>query len=455
MRQSWSRWLAVVGLLFAACVEASGPTAENVFKEWLAAYNANDAAALKDFNQRRLGDPDARFVLDSREETGGLDVVKVERTEPLRYVILAKERSFPSYQRVSVEVKDSKSGRAKVKQAPQPLPLSEALASLSAFAQRLTASDRFSGLLVIEQNDRRLYQKAFGLANRQTATPVTLDTPFFIASQGKMFTAVAILQLVEAGQVGLDDPVGKYLTDYPNRDVATKVTIRHLLTHKGGTGDIGILRPYEGANRAWVKTIADVIELNGARGPSFEPGTSIEYSNYGFMLLGAIVEKVSGTSYMDYVREHVFGPAGMTRTGFPTRDELAGVAIGYMSPDGKLAPNTDLLPWRGLAAGGGVSVADDELRFIKALKAGKLISLPMLAEATRQQTPWYGYGFISSGPVNFPHWGHGGGAPGMSLALAVYPTNNMTMLCMSNRDPIVCDRLLFNLHFHLAPPEQP
>jgi CubicO group peptidase (beta-lactamase class C family) len=453
MRQSWSRWLAIVGLLVATCVEASSPTAETLFKEWLAAYNANDAAALADFNQRRLGDPDTRFVLDSREETSGLDVVKVERNEPSSYVVLAKERSFPSYRRVSVELKDAKSGKTELKQIPQPLPLTEALASLNAFAQRLTASDRFSGLLVIEQNDRRLYQKAFGLANRQTGTPVTLDTPFFIASQGKMFTAVAILQLVEAGKVGLDDPVGKYLTDYPNRDVATKVTIRHLLTHTGGTGDIGILGPGEGANRAWVKTVADVLELNGARGPSFEPGISIEYSNYGFMLLGAIVQKVSGTSYMDYVREHVFGPAGMTRTGFPTRDELAGVAIGYMSPDGTLAPNTDLLPWRGLAAGGGVSIADDELRFIKALKAGKLISLPMLAEATRQQTPWYGYGFISSGPENFPHWGHGGGAPGMSLALAVYPTNNMTMLCMSNRDPIVCDRLLFNLHLHLAPPE--
>jgi D-alanyl-D-alanine carboxypeptidase len=451
MRQ-WSRWLAVAGLLVTTCVEASGPTAENVFKEWLAAYNANDTAALKDFNQRWLDDPDTRYVLDSREETGGLDVVKVERNESLNYAVLAKERSFPSYMRVSVKLEGAK---AKLIQIPQPLPLSEALASLNAFAQRLTAGDRFSGVLVIEQNDRRLYQQAFGLANRESKAPVTLDTPFFIASQGKMFTAVAILQLVEAGKVGLDDPVGKYLADYPNRDVATKVTIRHLLTHRGGTGDIGILGPDEGANRAWVKSIADVIKLNGARAPSFEPGTSLEYSNYGFMLLGAIVEKASGTSYMDYVSEHVFRPAGMTRTGFPTRDELAGVAVGYMSPDGKLAPNTDLLPWRGLAAGGGVSVAEDELRFIRALKAGKLISVPLLAEATRQQTPWYGYGFISSGPDNFPHWGHGGGAPGMSLALAVYPTNNMTMLCMSNRDPIVCDRLLFNLHFHLAPPEQP
>ena len=143
----------------------------------------------------------------------------------------------------------------------------------------------------------------------------------------------------------------------------------------------------------------------------------------------------------------------MTATSFPSLEEMAGVARGYTQDDrGALIPSADQLPWRGSPAGGGVSTADDEVRFVEALMAGKLISLPMLTEAIKQQTEWYGYGFISSGPTEFPHWGHGGGARGNSAALSVYPSNNMTMVCLSNRDPPVCDRLLTRLHFHLSPP---
>jgi CubicO group peptidase (beta-lactamase class C family) len=200
-----------------------------------------------------------------------------------------------------------------------------------------------------------------------------------------------------------------------------------------------------------VRTIADVIKLNGSRSPAFEPGSKEEYSNYGFILLGALIEKATGRSYFDYVNEHVFRLAGMNATKFPVRDDLAGVAVPYTTVMGELVPSSHQLPWRGMSAGGGVSTAEDELRFVRALREGKLISASMLHEATKQQTPWYGYGFISSPPDDYPHWGHGGGAPGMSVVLAVYPTNGVTIVCMSNRDPPVCDRLALNIHFHLAP----
>ncbi len=107
-----------------------------------------------------------------------------------------------------------------------------------------------------------------------------------------MFTSVAVLQLVEAGKIDLDAPFGKYLTAYPNAEMA-KVTIRQLLNHRGGTGDIGILGREDGANRARVRTIADIVQLNGTRGPDFPPGTKEDYSNYGFILLGAVIEKVA------------------------------------------------------------------------------------------------------------------------------------------------------------------
>ncbi len=332
------------------------------------------------------------------------------------------------------------------------MPLAEALKAFDSFAARLAAADRFSGVLVIEQNGKRLYGKHFGLADRENKTPVRLGTPFLFASQGKMFTAVSVLQLIEAGKVGFDDPIGKYLTDYPNEEMA-KVTIRQLLSHQGGTGDIGVLQADEGPNRTWVRTIDDLIKLNGKRAPAFPPGSKFDYSNYGFILLGALIERVSGQSYYAYVAEHIFRPAGMTATSFPDLKNMKGIARGYTKgSNGKLIPGADLLPWRGTPAGGGVSTAEDEVRFVEALKAGKLVSPPMLTEAIKQHTSWYGYGFISSGPDEFPHWGHGGGAKGNSAALSVYPSNNMTMVCLSNRDPPVCDRLLTSLHFHLSPP---
>jgi CubicO group peptidase (beta-lactamase class C family) len=447
--------LSTAAMLLLAASAAAKPPAEKAFDEWLAAFNSNDKAAISAFNERRFGEANHNidYLLDSREETGGLEVVRVERSEPTIFVALTQERNFPAYRRITVKVdKPGSPVLDYVTQEPQRMPQAQALKAFDAFATRMAAADRFSGVLVVEQNGKRLYGKHFGLADRENNTPVRLDTPFLFASQGKMFTAVSVLQLIEAGKLGFDDPIGKYLTDYPNKEMA-KVTVRQLLSHQGGTGDIGVLQPNEGLNRAWARTIGDLIKLNGDRAPAFPPGSRFEYSNYGFLLLGALVEKVSGQNYYAYVAEHVFGPAGMTATSFPTLEQIACVARGYTQDnDGRLMPSTDQLPWRGSPAGGGVATADDEVRFVEALKAGKLISLPMLTEAIKQQTDWYGYGFISSGPTEFPHWGHGGGARGNSAALSVYPSNNMTMVCLSNRDPPVCDRLLTRLHFHLSPP---
>jgi CubicO group peptidase (beta-lactamase class C family) len=282
---------------------------------------------------------------------------------------------------------------------------------------------------------------------------MTLDTPMFLASAGKMFTGVAVLQLVDAGKIDLDAPLGKYLADYPNKDVAT-ATIRQLLTHRGGTGDIGILGREDGANRARVRTIDDIVQLNGTRGPEFPPGAKADYSNFGFILLGAVIEKVTSGSYYDYVREHVFKPAGMKNAGFPDRDHLQGVAVGYTTFFGaqtQLVPNLDVLPWRGASAGGGVASANDMLRFFDALKAGKLLSAAMLKLATTPgDTPWYGMGFVAQGGEH-PSWGHGGTSYGMDVAFHTYSENDTTFICMATRDA-VCNRLIFAHYFRTFGP---
>jgi D-alanyl-D-alanine carboxypeptidase len=437
----------VIGLSSALADESQTPALDSL-RGWLVAYNAGDTDSLKNFEEHYLGNSDIAFAQDSREETGGFELVIVETSEPLKLSALLRERDSPVLWRVELERASADSDKLlRLNYRPLPQTQKQALTSLNAFGSRLTGRNKFSGVVVVEKQGKRLFGKAWGMADRAANIPVTLRTQFYFASQGKMFTAVSILQLVEQGRVSLDDPVGKYLTDYPNAEVAQKVTIRDLLTHSGGTGEMGILQPQDSNNRAWVRSIADIIKLNGARAPAFEPGTKYEYSNYGFVLLGAVIEKVSGQSYYDYVQQHIFRPAGMHHTGYPLREQVKGIAVTYTEFDGPLRPSADELPWRGTPAGGGVSTATDMLSFVTALNSGKLLSPAMLVEATSKHMHSYGYGFISSGYENLPYWGHGGGARGMSLVLDYYPTTKTSFVCMSNRDPPICDRLAFNYLF--------
>ena len=236
----------------------------------------------------------------------------------------------------------------------------DALKALSTRANKLAGEDEFSGAVLITKDDRVLFSHAYGLADRNRRIPNTIRTRFRIGSMNKMFTAVAILQLVEAGKVKLTAPLGTYLPDYPNREVATKVTIHQLLTHTGGTGDI--FGPDFDAHRNELRTLADYVKLYGKRGPEFEPGSSWAYSNYGFILLGAVIEKVTGHSYYDYVQQHIYAPAGMTRSGsLPEDHAVPDRSIGYTKPSGTTGwiANTDTLPYRGTSAGGGYSTVGD------------------------------------------------------------------------------------------------
>jgi len=288
-----------------------------------------------------------------------------------------------------------------------------------------------------------LMQDAWGRADRTAGTANTPATRFRIGSMNKMFTAVATLQLVEAGKLTLDDPIGTYLRDYPNKQVARKVRVRHLLTHTGGTGDI--FGPAFDRHRLALREHRDYLKLYGSRGLRYEPGDHFEYSNYGFVLLGALIEHVSGVSYYDYVDEHVFRRAGMTATGsLPESVDVPNRAVGYTrsSPSGPWVPNTDTLPWRGTAAGGGYSTVGDLLRFAEALRSGRLLSKATLAEATRAHQEQYGYGFGVRGEGRLRSYGHGGGAPGMNGELRVFPQLGYVVVGLSNLDPPAASELV-------------
>jgi CubicO group peptidase (beta-lactamase class C family) len=320
--------------------------------------------------------------------------------------------------------------------------------SLEAVLRRMTAADEFSGAVLIAKNGDVLFGKAYGLADRERHTPNTIDTRFRIGSMNKMFTAVATLQLVDRGKLELSAPVGEYLTDYPNKDVARKVTIHHLLTHTGGTGDI--FGPDFAAHRDDLRTLSDYVELYGERGLEFEPGSRWAYSNYGFILLGAVIEKVTGQTYYDYVHDHVYEPAAMTATGSLAEDQAVPErSIGYTKPPGttEWVPNTDTLPYRGTSAGGGYSTVEDLAGFADALMDHKLLR----PESTRRLITGkveaalgerYAYGFVDRRDQNGRgSVGHPGGAPGMNGDLKIYPKSGYVVAVLANIDPPAVDRV--------------
>jgi D-alanyl-D-alanine carboxypeptidase len=330
----------------------------------------------------------------------------------------------------------------------------QALAALADHAAERARADEFAGAVLVARHGKVLLNDAWGRADRKAGAVNTPATRFRIGSMNKMFTAVATLQLVEAHKLALDDPIGKHLPGYPNKEVAAKVTVRHLLTHTGGTGDI--FGPEFDQHRRQLREHRDYLKLYGSRGLIHQPGARFEYSNYGFVLLGALIEQVSGMSYFDYVDDHVFRRAGMRSTGsLPESVEVPNRAVGYLRPSpsgGGWVPNTDTLPWRGTAAGGGYSTVGDLLRFAQALGSGRLLSEATLAEATRPHQQQYGYGFDVQGQGRLGSYGHGGGAPGMNGELRVFPQLGYVVVSLSNLDPPAASELVE--FFTLRMPEQ-
>ncbi len=309
--------------------------------------------------------------------------------------------------------------------------------------------DRFSGAVLIARNGKTILDEAYGLSDRDAKTPNTVDTQFRFGSMGKMFMAVSIMQLAQAGKLDLTAPIGRYLPGYPNRDIAEKVTVNNLLTHTGGTGNI--FGPEFDAHRLELKDAKDYVALYGARPPRFAPGAQTEYSNYGFMLLGRIVETVSGQRYDDYIAGHIFKPAGMTATGNqPETVHLPKRATGYMTKKGQIVSAADTLPWSGTPAGGGYSTVGDLAKFADALMATRLLDpahTKLLTDGgiTGPSGQFLRYDFGAAATDGRRFFGHNGGAPGMNGELRIFPAeaghDAYTVVVLANRDPPVASVL--------------
>jgi CubicO group peptidase (beta-lactamase class C family) len=291
----------------------------------------------------------------------------------------------------------------------------------------------FSGVVLVARGSRPVVMQAGGLAYRAGNVANSADTRFNVGSAGKMFTAVAIAQLVEDGRLSFDDPLGKYVSGF-RRDVADRITIGQLLTHTSGLGDV-FMRWHPTLNPRL--DVSDLMERIVREPLQFEPGSRFAYSNSGYAVLGAVIEAVTGQDYYDYVAAHVFKPAGMTHTGWYELDRSRNIAHGYTKVD------TSRTWVAGNPSGGVYSTAGDLLRFARGLLENRLLgpTLTKTVIAGKVDTPRpgpartrYGYGFEEEFRNGVRIVGNGGGQPGAEAQVRLFPGLGYTAVVLANLD---------------------
>jgi CubicO group peptidase (beta-lactamase class C family) len=439
-QQSLTDWLAIIN---AGDVNDLGQfIAENYSEAALSAIPAEIRTSVESDMMRSR--PWIMHSFEARSETQGSALLYSELTEVWAQVEIEVGADAPH----SIEMLGMRPAQAPADAASQPVLTDEDLpAYLNDYLARLADAGLFSGTVLIAHEGQVLYEGAFGLANRDSATPNQIDTKFNLGSMNKMVTAVAIAQLVERGLIEFDDLISEYLPNLPE-DIASRVTIEQLLTHTSGLAEF-FASPDWAAYQDNLDTISGYFPLFIDQPLQFEPGSQHRYSNSNFIVLGAIIEAVTGEDYFAYVNQHIYLPAGMTNTDAYRRDaDVPNLAIGYTSSDangrptpGEQRANTPLLPMRGSPAGGGYSTVNDMYRFAEALRNGTLLSPEMvenllegkvdtgIAPASR-----YAYGFIDQLVNGSRIVGHGGGFPGVNGNLDIYLDEGYTVVVLSNID---------------------
>lgn len=437
--------LLLVPLVSAAAPGAPEGYAKQAFDMWLAAHNSGEASALEAFNSKYDKENDFRWYVDFRDSVGQLELLEVRADTPTRLdaLVLSEWGNAMLASIIFEDDEDYVFDQMRFEGVPtpdafKPAPLQrdELIKEATRRLVELHSQDKLSGSFLMSCRGQPDFEWHGGMADREASIPVSAATRFRMASLGKMFTAVAILQLADAGRLSLDDPLSRHLPDYPNQAVAGAITLRQLLNHTAGTGNV--FDDEFPKISASLRTHRDYWGVFAPKALDFDPGSQEGYSNYGYILLGSVIEAVSGQSYYDYVQQHVFGPAGMSSTGAePETTPVPDRANAYTETDGKWLRETSRLPWRGTAAGGGYTTARDLVRFAAALEDGRLLSRESLAAATGPQNikGWYGYGFMVSGEGRDRQYGHEGGAPGMNGILNVRPAQGCTVVGLSNFDP--------------------
>lgn len=458
-RQSKTRrWLfrlpavALMVVAFPTVGLAAEPLAAQAMAvRYLGVFNAGDRTAYDAFVASHWPGADAghdEFIGNddrSRVQSGGYDLVKVEIASQLDAVDVVKARLADEYFRLEVHLRADGEAIDRLtllpidRPADVPAPTRLGVAQLGReIDQQLAAMGDFSGAVLVAVDGRKVYQKASGYADRNSLTPNSLETPFRMASMGKMFTAVGVMQLVEAGKLEMDAPIGRYLTDYPNAEFAKTVTIRQLLTHTGGAGDF--MSRMWAENYETLRTPSDYVAMFGARAPQFAPGSRYSYANYGYVLLGRLIEVASGQAYANYLQDRIFGPAGMTHSGLDAAISSTPVATTYVMSGETLERSPPPFDGVGSPAGNAFSTVGDMLKFAEALTSSQLLSRQTADEMWTPQVHGdetdFGFGFQIRAAGDVSDVGHDGGGPGQNGTLRIIGRGQAVVVVLTNVAPM-------------------
>ena len=453
-------WLLVLGAMPAAPAPADtfafpGTPAGAAAEAWFQAFNGTEADMRELYAKHYAPGPrtpEQRLAVwkQLRSDLTSLTPVRVAEERPGHIEVIARDGhagfarlSFeldPGGLIVGVSIDQADASEAAAPPPADTRPLSETgvVALLSQRVDSLAAAGQFSGVVRLEHHGTLLLERAWGEANRDTHTPNRVDTRFNIGSLNKQFTKAVIAKLCEQGKLKPDDKLSKFLPDFP-RNQADKITIQQLLDMRSGLGDFFGPR-YMQADKSKLRNPRDWFPLFVGDSLQFEPGTSERYSNAGYVVLGAVIEAITGKSYYDVVRDWVYKPAGMKNTDSYAKDDAsAAVAIGYSrrlgapgDPPGDPRPNTAALPWRGSPAGGGYSTAQDLSRYVHALEGQQLLSEQTLSR-------FYGAVRLPNNGGLRVALGVAGGSPGCNAD--VENEWGWTLVVLANGDPPAAESL--------------
>jgi CubicO group peptidase (beta-lactamase class C family) len=399
-------------------LELPSTPAGSALAAWLEAYNTGDSVRIAatlarlytaEALARRPAAERAGGVMGWRREYGGFEPARIDSVQSGMIVVTVRESLTRGWGMLFVEVDSASPAKVtgvslipfveppdwqSVERAGGEAALSERVSGL---AEQLAATGAFRGVVLVTRGDQVLLHRGYG---------IPADSTFELASVSKMFTAAATLQLVEQGRLSTDATIGAVLPEYPQGPSAAQATIHHLLTMSSGIPDLFRSPRYRGRQDQF-RTLRDHWPLFVESPLEFPPGTRWSYSNSNFMILGSVIEQVSGESFADYIAKYVLDRAGMSRT-------TAG------SP-----------------AGGGRSTAQDMAAFGRAFLGGRLVGREMVARATAGYIATE-YGGRDGFGLETRDWngvrivGHGGAYPGVSNQVDFFPAQEYSVVVLSN-----------------------
>lgn len=447
-------WMWVVVLLVASGAAGQTPAMRARIEGTIAAFNGTpeefEKYAQEAYTPALLGRATAEkrraFHQRVRGDFGTLTVTSLRRTGPDR-VLIGVEGSKGTRGTIVMEHEAAEphklvlvgfelGGDEEKGPALPPVPVNgsmsakELSSALDGYLAALAKEDRFAGSVLVARDGKPVFEKAYGMANRSDSVPNTTATRFNIGSINKHFTRTAIGQLIAAGKLSLSDTIGTHIPDYAN-PAARKATLEQLLEMQGGLADF-FGEEFQAVGKQRFRSNRDYFNFVAPKPLLFEPGTSRRYCNSCYIVLGEIVERVSGMPYEQYVMEKVLKPAGAQTAGFIATDDIApNVATGYTRDGDKLRSNVLTRGARGSGAGGAYATARDLLALDEALRNGKLLD--------PQRTAWfYKLDAPATGRVAAEE-GYAGGSPGVNAGVESGPT--WTVIVLANLDPPAAESL--------------